>query len=143
MTTRAMVVAVVLAMAGGTAGAEPPTDSRAFRARSISAIICYSREKRAAALAEIKDEQDASRIAGVVDKRRLYAAQKEAHSAEKTIRSRQQYLKDEKLKAIPCPTPDVERLVACLRYEYDSQGEECTDPEWPRFLTDILRRDAQ
>jgi hypothetical protein len=117
--------------------------ARAFRERALSAVVCYVRERRARALADIQDERDASRIAGVVNKSRLYMLQHEVHEADKALNSRRAEMKKAGARELPCSAPGVDRLVACLRYDYDSVGTECpdTDNEWARLQRETLNRD--
>lgn len=87
----------------------------------LSALACEAEIRKAAALEGIREEREASKIAGVVNNARLYALQQAAYSGGKEANAYRAELRRRKLKATRCDDTTVRTMVACHAIEWNDE----------------------
>lgn len=102
-----------------------------WRATVLGAIRCYHEQKKAAALARIREEMEASKIAGVVDKGLLHKQQSIAYEEGKQVAGAEVWRKRLKLAPSKCDAVWTHLLTFCMHARTDEDApssEECDKP---------------
>lgn len=103
-----------------------------------SAMACIAVEGREDAMANIREERAASKIAGVVDLEALHTWQDEAQSYGNDLARAQRALRDLKHKRLKCTAPEVALLLQCSAEPIGAESEECK-PLGVRALVELVR----
>lgn len=93
----------------------------------LSVLLCEAELVKTTALAGIRQEKEAAKIAGVVSNSRLYVLQQAAYSGGNLADRYRQELRRRKAKPTPCDEDPIPITIACRAAEWD--GEECVSGE--------------
>jgi hypothetical protein len=93
-----------------------------------SLFLCHFQDLNRIAHAELEEERRASKIAGIINKSKLYELQKRIRLAEQGIDKSRKELG--RAKPIACSSPGFDGVVECFRSE---ERDACDAPGWLAF----------
>ncbi len=117
----------------------PAMEDEAGRGRVVYSVQrCYFSHERQVALAGIKDEKEAAKIAGLVDKAKLYRLQSDAHNSEKALAQLDMALRKLKARPFACDVVWLDHLVQCMHARDEGYADgECRDEPWKSVRDDL------
>jgi hypothetical protein len=111
---------------------------------AVSGAMCASRERRAAAVREIRAEQRyAAELGGIVDQAKLYRLQLAVRDVDERVAALRSLLAARRMTALPCTDGRTQIVSACIAGEAGTTACDGDAAPFRAVLVELLRRGTE